>query len=1081
MPQAVNFVAGVVRFFSGLAWAAGASIVGQQVIGYVAAAAFFYSAGSYVNSLFKIPEIGLAQQGATVLSNSRSSSAPLPVIYGARRVGGVQVFVSTSPSYLKQPHESYPDGQMPNHYLNMVIALCEGPIGAIKKVYANNVEIWPQMDPRFEGKAYISVHRGEANQAADAELLAVANSDAKPFEWTSDYRLRGVAYLYVQLESDPDVWGSGVPTINADVLGKVVEDTRNTYSGSAFSIERYSNNPALCIRDYLINTTYGKGIPSSQISNSSFEAAANYCDERITITKDDGTTITQKRFTMNGVVTVGESSMDILNKMLTSCRGMLVFSGGFYKLIIDKPESASLTFDESNIMPNFNITLPGKQSLANRVQANFFNPENEWQADFVYSESSTYKTQDNGLLLERKIELPFTADYYQAQIISEQVLKQSRQNILIEFNTTQEGLLAEVGDVIYIKLDAPGWSSLNSGAGKLFRVIQVGIEANDEVSIVAREYDADVYTVGTAKTFDTAPNTALPSLDTVVAPINLIASESLLYNDPKVTNRVSLSWVAPTTPYIKHYEVAYIQGATGKTYTQAGTVTGTQFTIDNLDPSVYQFAVRTVNTAGFMSDYATVLLNAKGTSILPAVNAPGITGVVESLISTTAGSGVKAKAVLSWVAVANAEWEALGIYIESYEVEYKLTSEATNFERLGSATGTFFEFFDIAPDNYDFRVRAVNDAGIKSPYATTTAEITGLSAAPANVTNFYLRAESTQANLSWTPTTDLDVKVGGTFEIRHSVATSGATWGQALKIGSDIPGSSNSASMPLLVGTYLIKAVDSTGNKSVSATAIVNTVSASVFDKRDQATITDTTFAGTKTNMVVDADSGVLKFEADTLIDSKTENIDTWGLFDAIGGVDTSGSYEFADKIDLTRVMSATLSGSVTFSTVATSDIWDNRAGNIDTWDAIDANTFDDVNATLFIASTNDDPASGSATWSAYQEFTIGNYYGRGHKFKLECTTGDTTHQINVSQLVAKAEVYFRFESATNTTNAGGSSFTYDTPFLATPQIAITANDMATGDYYEITNSSATGFTLRFYSATGSGVSRTAYYLARGY
>ena len=1080
MPQAVNFVAGVVSFFSKLAFVAGASLVGQQVIGYVAAAAFFYSAGSYVNSLFKIPEIGLAQQGATVLSNSRSSSAPLPVIYGARRVGGVQVFVGTSPGYPIPGDPNSVEEIQENEWLNMVIALCEGPIGSIKKVYANNVEIWPQMDARFKGKANISVHRGEPTQAADADIISVANRGGT-FTWDSSYKLSGVAYLFVGLEASSEVWGSGVPTINADVLGKVVEDTRATYSGTAFSIERYSNNPALCIRDYLLNTTYGKGIPSSQIGNTSFEAAANYCDEKITITKDDGTTITQKRFTMNGVVTVGETSMDILNKMLTSCRGMLVFSGGFYKLIIDKPEAASLTFDESTIMPNFNITLPGKASLANRVQANFFNPENEWQSDFVYSESSTYKTQDNGLLLERKIELPFTADYYQSQMIAEQVLKQSRQGIVIEFNTTQEGLLAEVGDVIYIKLDAPGWSTLNSGAGKLFRVIQISIENNDEIGIVAREYDADVYTVGTAKTFDTAPNTNLPALNVVLDPRNATATETLFFNDPKITNRITVNWAASLSPYLKHYEVAYIQGRSSQTYIQAGTVTGRQFTIDNLDPGVYQFAIRAVNTGGFLSNYTTVLINVKGTSTLPTVNAPGITGVVESLITTTAGSGVKAKAVLSWVAQSNTDWEALGVYIESYEVEYKLTSEPTNFERLGSATGTFFEFFDIAPGNYDFRVRAVNDAGIKSPYATTTAEITGLSAAPANVTNFYLRAESTQANLSWTPTTDLDVKVGGTFEIRHSVATSGATWGTSLKIGSDVPGSSNAASMPLLVGTYLIKAVDSTGNKSVGATSIVNTVSASLFDKRSQATITDTSFAGTKTNMVVDADSGVLKFEADTLIDSKTENIDTWGLFDSIGGVDTSGSYEFADKIDLTRVMSATLSGSVTFATVATSDIWDNRAGNIDTWDAIDANTFDDVNATLFIASTNDDPASGGATWSAYQEFTIGNYYGRGHKFKLECTTGDTTHQINVSQLVAKAEVYFRFESETGTTATGGTAFTYDTPFLATPQIAITANDMATGDYYAITSSSATGFTLRFYNSSGSGIARTAYYLARGY
>ena len=1080
MPQVVSFVSSVVTFFARLAFVAGASIVGQQIIGYVAAAAFFYSAGSYVNSLFKIPEIGLAQQGATVLGNSRSSSAPLPVIYGARRIGGVQVFVSTSPGYVDVSDE-FPDGEMPNEYLNMVLALCEGPISSIKKVYANNVEIWPQMDARFDGKVYVSVHLGSKTQAADQELMNTANSSGAPFVWDSTYRLQGVAYLYVRLEADNEVWGSGVPTINADVLGKIVEDTRATYSGTAFSIDRYSNNPALCIKDYLTDTTYGKGISGSQISNSSFEAAANYCDQLVTITKDDGTTITQKRFTMNGVVTVGETSMDILNKMLTSCRGMLVFTGGFYKLIIDKPETASLTFDESTIMPNFNITLPGKASLANRVQANFFNPENEWQADFVYSESTTYKTQDNNLLLERKIELPYTADYYQAQMIAEHVLKQSRQGILIEFNTTQEGLLAEVGDVIYIKLDAPGWSSLNSGAGKLFRVIQIGIELNDEISIVAREYDADVYVQGTAKAFDTAPNTALPFLNEVAQPNNLTSVETLFFNDPKITNRITINWTPAKTPYIKHYEIAQVKGNSTDKYKQVGTVTGRQFVVDNLDPGVYQFAIRTVNTAGFRSHYKNMLVSVKGTSTLPPVNPPGITGVVESLITTTAGSGVKAKAVLSWVAQSNTEWEALGVYIESYEVEYKLTSETTNFERLGSSTGTFFEFFDIAPGNYDFRVRAVNDAGIKSAYAATTAEITALSAPPANVDNFYLRAESTQANLSWTPTTDLDVKVGGTFEIRHNVATSGASWGQSLKIGSDIPGSSNSASMPLLVGTYLIKAVDSTGNKSTSATSIVNTVSASIFDKRTQQTITDTSFTGSKTNMVIDPDTGLLKFEADTLIDSKTENIDTWGLFDSIGGVDTSGSYEFADKIDMTRVMSATLSGSVTFTTIATTDIWDNRAGNIDTWDSIDANTFDDVDATLFIASTNDDPASGSATWSAYQEFTIGNYYGRGFKFKLECTTGDTTHQINVSQLVAKAEVYFRFESETGTTATSGTAFTYDTPFLATPQIAITANDMATGDYYEITSSSTTGFTLRFYNSSGSGIARTAYYLARGY
>tara|TARA_R110000782_G_scaffold28674_1_gene71739 strand:- start:419 stop:3655 length:3237 start_codon:yes stop_codon:yes gene_type:complete len=1078
MPSVFTAIASVVNFFVAVFSYATGSYIAGTVLGYVAAGVFFNAVGGQLGKLYQIPEIGLAQQGASMLSNTPSSTAPIPVIYGARRVGGTRVFVGSSPGY------NVGEANTENYFLNIVLALCEGPVGSVEAVYLNNVQAWPIPDSRFNGKVKINVHLGNGSQIVDQDLFDVANAKGKPFEWTTDHRLQGVAYLYVRLESDQEVWASGTPTISADVKGAIVADPRVNIADGNTRMDRWSNNPALCIRDYLTNTTYGRGISESDIDDTSISASANYCDERITITKDDGTTFTQKRYTMNGVVTIGETSMAIIEKLLTSCRGSLVFSGGKYKLILDKAESPVLTFNESNVLPNFNITMPGKESLANRVTANYFNPAREWQADFVYSESSVFKTKDDGLLLDRKIELPFTADYYMSNYIAEQTLKQSRQGMIVDFSTTQAGLLAEIGDVIYMDLESPGWSTLNSGAGKKFRVIQMSIGAEGEIKIVAREYDADVYVHGSIKTFDTAPNTALPSLADIKAPpINpgITITEELLFNDPKITNRINLSWNAPEGSFIKNYEIAFQSAKDNKPFIQSGVSTGRQYNVENLDPGVYQFAVRSTNNAGFKSEYITKTFVVKGVSVLPAINPPAISGVVESLITTTLGSGVKAKAVLSWVAIANSQWEALGVNIESYEVEYKLASTSANFERLGSSTGTFFEFFDIAPGSYNFRVRAVNDAGIKSDYAEVTSEITGLSAKPANVANFYMRAESTQANLSWTPTTDLDVKVGGTFEIRHSVVTSNAAWGVAIKIGSDVPGSSNSASMPLLVGTYLIKAVDSTGNKSASATTIVNTVSPSMFDTRTQATVTDTAFAGTKSNMVIDSDTGFLKFEADTLWDAVPGNIDEWTLIDSIGGADTSGYYLLNNTIDIGKVYNVNLRSSIAFNAVSTSDIWDQRLGNLDTWEAVDANTFDDLNATMFIATTNNDPASGSATWSAYQEFTIGNYYGRGFKFKLQASSGDPTHQINITQIQASAEVYFRFESETGTTATGGTTFTYDNSFLSPPAIAITANDMATGDYYAITNASATAFTLRFYNASGSGIQRTAYYLARGH
>jgi len=1066
---------------------AGVGTYAAMAIGFTVVASATLAAGNAVmGRLTNIPEIGLGQQGMSILSNAPSNTAPLQVVYGTRRMGGTRVFIGTSDGYDD-------DGEIvgENTFLNMVFAVAEGPVSEISKVYLNSVEVWPIMDSRFDNgepinkAVYVETYTGEADQSASQFLIDISNSTGgvqDDWAWTADHKLSGVAYVFLCLQYDPEIWAAGVPIMTCDVKGRIVEDSRPTVVGGAFSIERYSDNPALCIKDYLTNTTYGRGIDSALIGNTSFNTAADYCDELVSFTQTvDGvnSTVSQKRYTLNGVVNTAETNMNSLSKMLSSCRGALVFSGGFYKLVLDKATSASITFDESTILPNYEIIRGGKSFLANRVSVNYFNPDSEWQADFAFEQSATYKEEDNDLLLEKKLELPFTTNTLMAKYIALQSLKASRQNIVINFRTTQAGLLAEVGDVVYVSLEAPGWDTLNSNQGKEFKIVQIGIEANDEIMISAIEYDANVYSTQTF-TWDTSRNTNLPSLGTVTVPTNITATETLLFNEPRVTNRVSLTWTKSLDSFVSSYDIAYKKLNTAIPI-KIHNVTGTQTNIDNLDPGLYSFYVRANNNAGFHSEYISKILKVKGTEILPLVNPPGVTSVIENLISTFQGSGVKAKATLNWGAVTNPEWEAIGVTIDHYKVQYKLASESTNWESPGSSTGTFIEFFDIKPGEYNFRVSAVNTANISSLYAETTSEISGLTAPPANVDNFYLRVDSVEAHLSWTPTADLDVKVGGTYEIRHSVATSGAAWGQSIRVGDQVSGIANATTMPLLVGTYLIKAVDSTGNKSTAATTVINTVSPSLFDKRTQGSIIDTTFAGTKTNLIIDSDTGDLKFEADTLWDSMSSYMDTWGLVDSIGGVDSSGSYEFSDKIDLGAAGNATLDGSITFTTYSTSDIWDNRLGNIDSWEAIDVNTFDDVLAELYIATTNDDPASGAATWTDYQLFSIGNYYGRGFKFKMEATSGDATHQILVSQLTAKAEVYFRFDSETVTTATGGSSLTYSNAFLATPQIAITANDMDTGDYYAITSSSGSGFTLRFYNAAGSGVARTAYYLARGY
>jgi hypothetical protein len=69
---------------------------------------------------------------------------------------------------------------------------------------------------------------------------------AEVADWTSDHRLRGIAYLYVRL-AFLNAHFKQVPQVSAIVRGKKLTDTR---TGQTV----YSPNPALIARDYLTDS-----------------------------------------------------------------------------------------------------------------------------------------------------------------------------------------------------------------------------------------------------------------------------------------------------------------------------------------------------------------------------------------------------------------------------------------------------------------------------------------------------------------------------------------------------------------------------------------------------------------------------------------------------------------------------------------------------------------------------------------------------------------------------------------------------------------------------------------------------------
>lgn len=917
-----------------------AAVTGVIIAGYTIGATMAAVIGATVamsitmvgNTLFgpsvDIPSFlpSIENQSRGILLNKASNNAPIPVIYGSRRVGGTRVFIETT-------------GET-NQYLHIVLVLCEGVISAINTVYLDGV---PTTDSRFSGHIRINKHLGASDQVADSDLVSEITA------WTSDHRLQGVAYIYARLKYNPDVYRR-MPEITADVDGRTLFDPRN-------DLTAFSNNPALCFRDYFTNTLYGRGIDESLMDDDATEAEANYCEENVTVAGE-----TQQRYTCDGLVDTSFSSMVNVTRLLSSCRGMAVFSGGKYKLVIDRPRVAtSFEFNEDNIVGSWTISLGNKRNTFNRIRAGFFNPERDWQPDIAPADNATYRTQDNGLLLERQIELPFTANYGTAMQIATINLQQSRQQIACKFTATVAGMIAEVGNVVPITHSTPGWTAKN------FLILNIGLKNNDEVEITAREYDLSVYDFEIIEAARATPNTNLPDPFTVGQPTNLIISESL-----------------------------YI---------------------------------------------------------------------------TRDGAGVKAKATLTWTA-------ANDYFVNRYQVEYKLAADS-DYIVAGRTDVVTFDILDIAAGFYDFRVKSINDMRISSEFVTLQIEIYGLTATPADIVDFSLQIINNQAHLSWSQCSELDVKMGGKIRIRHSSLTSGAAWQNAFDIGPAIPGVGTSTILPSISGTYLIKAVDSTGHESDNAVSIVTTVPDIVNMNAVATSTQNPDFSGSKTNMV--APDSILKFDGAVLFDARSGNVDDWEDWDSEGSLETSGSYEFDNYIDLGSVQTARITMSLDFTADEITDFIDSRGGNVDAWDSWDSLGFSDVQADLYIATTADDPA-GAPSWSDWTRFVVGDYTARAFKFKLFAASGINTHQILITGLAATVDMPDKVQGVQGISiDAGGDTVTYAMAFYATPALGVTAIDLATGDYVEITNEDETGFDIQVKNSAGAGVARTINYLARGY
>jgi hypothetical protein len=648
-----------------------------------------------------------AEDMAGVLINKESNIEPIPVIYGERRVGGVRVFVSTKDV----------SGGDKNEFLYIALAMAEGEVESITDIHLDDK---PITNSKYSGLYTINVHTGADNQAYDS-LLTEANSG-----WTSSHKLSGIAYLAIKLKWDEDVF-SGMPEITAVVKGRKVFDPRDSSTA-------WSNNPALCIRDYLTNDRYGKGLPASAIDDDAFEDAADDCDE--TVTFYSGST-TGKIFECNAVLQTDETLFSNLEKMLMGCRGFLPYTQGKYSLIIDRARSSVFAFDKENIVGGIAIAGETKENKFNRVLAKFANPTVDYQPDQAVwpaggsSDETALLAEDNGTLLVEEIELDTITNYYAARDLARVILKRSRNAIRASFNATSESLQLTVADVVTVTHPTPDWTA------KPFQVESIVMNYDGTCSVSLLEYDSSIYTYDTAVEQTDYPDTELPDPFSVTAPTFLsVTASTTIALDGTIVPAMTISWVASTDSFVSQYELEW---STDNTTFESIITSNVEHTIaPAVAGATYYTRVRAISAIGAKSDAITANGASSGDTTAPAV------------VSSPSATGGQGSITLAWTNPSDKDFSNAEIYrsnttggtysaIASVAGGYGLTSSFVN----GSLDDE---------EDYFYKIKSVDYSGNKSAFSAIVSATTNAPALTPRADNGYVYYTVSQPNTPTTPT-----------------------------------------------------------------------------------------------------------------------------------------------------------------------------------------------------------------------------------------------------------------------------------------------------------------------------------------
>ncbi len=889
----------------------------------------------------------------------------------------------------------------------------------------------------------------DANTYANSAYAAI-RLDSMQFSSipSRKYRIRGVKVRIPAAGAN----GSGTPTVD-NATGRIIYPDGYIFNG-VMSAATFCSCPSMVLLDLLTNTRYGFGdhITDSSLDLFSFVAASKFANTLV----DDGQGGQEARFSCNVNIQGSAEAFDLINDLAGVMRCMPIWSAGSISLKQDSPATASYLFNLSNITSD-GFTYSGS-SLKQRhsvVSVSYFNMDTQ-DIDFEVVEDANLISKI-GTSIKQVKAFACTSRGQAARLGRAILFGEANETEICSFTTSiDSGIVVRPSAIIEIA--DPLRSGLRRG-GKISSVTSTTVVTVDDST------NTDLPSTNNAKLSVVLPDGTVETKDISSVSGATITVSSAFSQAPNV----NANWViSDDTVNTQLFRVISVEEVDGINY----AITALSYVNDKY---------------AFIEDGST--LPTRTVSILNELKDPPTALLAEEKIVEINNAAVS-KLIISWQPV-------LGV--TQYQVNYRFNNG--NFVST-TVSSPDFEIFNTDIGTYEIQVFSFNAAlQTSATSADLTFNAVGKTAIPSNITG--LTAEPINEKLirlRWNQPTELDVKLGGLIHLRHSPLTDGSgTFSNATDLIQALSGVTTSAEVPYLEGEYILRSQDSGGRFCAGDTSVIIDLPDNQDALLTQTRREDTDspkFQGTKNNVSFDATTNTINLAGGGNFDDITD-FDAVGSLDDFGGILPEGTYDFGgtaggDTLDLGAVFSVDFKRHFLTEAFYPSDLFDSR-GLIDDITDFDGATATEVNAEMLIRVTQDNPSS-SPTYTGFQTFANGTYKGRGFQFRAKLTSNDVAQDIKVSQLGYTATIQRRTEQGNLTASgAGAKAVTFQHPFFVgtsltegganahLPSIGINAHNMASGDFFEISSISGTGFTVHFKNSSNASIDRNFTYQAVGF